>query len=103
MKVPGIAARTERRVFGGRPHRKLIEIRLAEKKIVLGTQFRDDRRIVRRNEMLQDAGGAGRRHTLGTEVVLNGQGHAGQGLGLAPSFKLRVQLGCLLENRVLRL
>ena len=73
---PGIARRAERRVFGGRPHRELVAVGLADDHGAGARQARHDRRVVRRDEPFQDFRRGRRAHALRADVVLERHGDA---------------------------
>ena len=90
-QVPGIPARSERRIFGRRPHGEFVEIGLSDQQKLLCPESIDHRRIVGRDKISQNAGRTGRRHPLGADIILDGDGHSHERRGMAPAFQLLVQ------------
>ena len=80
--VVRVAGRAERRVLGRRAHGELVEVRLADDDGAGGAQALDDGGVVRRPPAVEDLRRAGRRDAAGAEVVLEGDGHAGQRAGV---------------------
>ena len=77
-EVPGIVARPIGGVLGGRAHRELVHVRLAEDDDASVAQPPGDRRVVGRPPALEDLRPAGGRHVRGRHDVLERQRHAGQ-------------------------
>ena len=76
--VPGVAGRAVRRVLGGRAHRELVEVGLAEDRHVGLAQPGDHGGVVRRHPALEDPRAARRGLAHGAQQVLHGDRHAGQ-------------------------
>ena len=89
-------------------HGELIHVNLAEDDRILGLDFRHDRRIVRRHEVLEDLRGARRLDALRADVVLDGTRDALEEGNRLTRCDLLVDGLCLLQrffacNRQIRL
>ena len=83
FKVPGVPDRAEIAGLVRRAHRELVHVGLAEHDGTgIGQPF-DDRRVVRRHEILEHPRTAGRQHAAGTEDVLVHDGQSIQDAGVA--------------------
>ena len=78
LDIPRIAGRAVGRVLGGRPHRELVHVGLAQNRDARGAQPHRDRRVVGRRPSLQDLRPARGRHVRGGEHVLERQRDTGQ-------------------------
>ena len=79
LGIPGVATGTKGGGLGGAAHGELVEVGLAEQHGAGSPKAVGDGGLVGRYEILQHAAGAGGADALGAEVVLDRQGHAGQG------------------------
>ena len=77
-RVARVAGGPERRVLGGRAHRELVEVGLADGTAPAPTQPLDDGRVVRRAPALEDPRRAGGGDATRAEVVLERDRHAGE-------------------------
>ena len=65
-------------IFRGRAHRKLVHVGLADEDRAARAEAGDGRRVIRRNEVIEDARGASGAHVLGQIDVLDGDRDATQ-------------------------
>ncbi len=76
--VPGIFGGAEGGVFGGGAHGEFIEVCFAEDDGAGGFELLDDRGVIRGVEVFEHFGGASGGAVVGTHVVFDGDGDAGE-------------------------
>ena len=93
LEVPRVARVAVRRVLGGRAHRELVHVGLAEDRQPGGLDPLDERRVVRRHPALEDLRAGRGRLALGHDDVLDGDRHAGQRVQLLARGAAGVDVG----------
>src|SRR6267142_340178 len=101
LEVMRIPRWKERRVLGRRAHRKFITVGFADYNGSGASQPFHNGRSVGRNEVLQDARAARRRHIANDHVVLDCDGHAGERSDCISGRDLRIHAACLLDRALL--
>ena len=89
LEVPRVVARAVGAVLGGRAHRELVHVRLAQDRHPGLAQPGHQGRVVRRHPALQDPRAARGRQALGGHDVLDGDRHAGQPCSDSPAARRR--------------
>ena len=81
--VVRVPSGSERRILGARPHRKLVEVRLADHDRAGFVQLGDDGGVIWRAPTVEDLRRARRRDPARAHVVLERDGHASERAGVA--------------------
>ena len=98
-RIPRVVRRAVRGVLGGRAHRELVRVRLAEDAEPVLLAARDHRRVVHRHVALQDLRAGGRRDPLRADHVLDRDRDALPARVLA-HVQVAVELGVALADRL---
>ena len=102
VQVPRVACRLVGAVLGGRAHRELVHVRLADQDGVGGLERRNHVGVVGWLEGLEHLRAARRGYAAGAKHVLDGDWYAGQAAERLASPALRVHCPCLGERVWLR-
>ena len=92
-RVPRISRGAEGRILRRGTHGEFVEVRFPDQDRAVAPETFDHVGVVGRREVLEDFGGAGGRKIGGADVVLHGDGHAGEAAEAFAAGERRVNLG----------